>query len=77
MVDSESDDLTGKQVHNSTDISKASGYSHISNITNPNLIRLRRIEPLLQVVDTLGLCLLCGAYSGSYSGHFGELHTFH
>ena len=52
MVDSESDDLTGKQVHNSTDISKASGYSDISNITHPNLIRLRRIEPLLQVVNT-------------------------
>ena len=77
MVDSKGDNLTGKQVHNSAKVGKASGYSHISNIANPNLIRLRRIEPLLQVVDTLGLCPLCGGYSGSYSGHFGELHTFH
>ena len=77
MVDSESDDLTGKQVHNGADISKASGYSDISNITHPNLIRLRRIEPLLQVVNTLGFCILRGVYSGSYSGHFGELHAFH
>ena len=57
MVDSESDNPTGKQVHNSAKVGKASGYSDISNVTNPNLIRLRRIELLVQVVDTLVLGL--------------------